>query len=300
MIPAPTWTPTAREYHADAAISPSRLKVFRDSPALYRKKFVTRQLPPDPPSPSMILGSIVNEILLRPETVHTAIHVCKCQARSAKEFKDEEAARPHQLVVTSAAWDEAQAIAEAIMEPQTTAAKIANKWLCDGEGFGEYAFRWDRAVHVVGGRLKNVPLDPVDWPIHLKMMLDKVRMVNGEPAYVELKTTADPSPEAFWSDYYRYGYHCQAAFNSQGLTQALDGYVPACYVAAVRNEEPHEVAVYVVPDEVLQDGRAQVETDLQRLAECYAGARPWASDWETLEADDGLLPVIKKPHWYKR
>jgi hypothetical protein len=131
-------------------------------------------------------------------------------------------------------------------------------------------------------------------------MLDTVREVGGVPAYVELKTTADPSPEKFWSDYYSYGYHCQAAINRKGLADRLGGVVPGCYVAAVRNEEPHEVAVYVVPEQVLEDGAAEVEKDLQKLAECSAGARPWAAAWETLEEDDGMLPLIRRPYWYKK
>lgn len=276
MIPVPIWTPTNATYHAEPRWSSSKLKTFRASPAEAHGRYVARTLPAPDTSTAMVVGSIVNALLLEPERAVSYIYVCGAKTRTAKEYRDSVRDRPHQLVVTADEWEEGDGVAGALLAGRTEAARVARRLLTGGDGFSEYAHKWDDAT--------GVPC---------KTMVDRLRMVGGWPAVVELKTTEDPDPARFKDHFIKMGYDAQAAFNSRGLTELL-GAAPRYYVVAARSRAPYEVAFQQIPVETLARGAEIVEADLRKLAACLAGG-PWESPWETLI--DGEIPFLPLPGW---
>jgi hypothetical protein len=283
-LPPPAWTPSLRDYHSDATRwSSTMLKIFRESPALAWRRYVARDLPADPPIRPMVLGSLVNMILLEPERMDELYLVVGCQDRRVKAFRDAAEAEKAREVVTSAELGEAMEIARAIQGPRTTAARVARKLLLDSEGYPEYSHRWTE---------KGVPV---------RCRLDKLAVVAGRAARIELKTSVAPDPDGFGRQAWNLGYHCQAELYLRGATDLL-GERPDDYVVAVRNEPPHEVAVYQLSAEFMRYAAWQLDADLEQLAPLLARdpAEPWCAPWESFEATQGAIPYLEPPGWAAR
>lgn len=229
----------------------------------------------------MILGSIADHLLLLPDRVLSDIYVVDVQDRRAKSFKGEVESRPEQMVVTASEREEAEAIAGAILEPETEMAELAHDLLLQGDGINQWAYQWED--------VSGVPL---------KIMSDRLRLVNRMPVDISLKTTIDPSPGEFSRQFDRFEYECQCALYQRGISHALGGASVPTIVIAVRNEPPHEVWCAQVSDASLRYGKEVISHDLMSLARKLSGEEPWAASWERLPPD-GQLPVLEPPR-YKR
>jgi hypothetical protein len=280
MIPAPTWKPSNAEYHGTVeAVSSSMLKTFRGAPALYYQTYIEKSVEREKPTASMVIGSAVNVLLLEPERADRYVYVAGVKARTAKEYKEAYKLRPDQLVLTETEWEEAQLVAASILEPKTQAARIARELLRNDDGFSEYAYCWTEPSGLL-----------------CKSMVDRLRMIQMLPTIVELKTTVDPSPEAFQAHFWRMQYHCQAAFNLRGARRLLGeaGSLLRFLVVAVRNEAPYDVFVYQPDEGLLKKGADQVEEDLAGLARCHLHGSPWQTPAENIT---GNLPSLSAPAW---
>jgi hypothetical protein len=256
--------------------------MFRESPALAYKRFVSGELPPDPPSKSMILGSLANYLLLLPDRLHE-VRVVDVQARNAKTFKDEFALHEDQMVVTLPEWEAAEAIAGAVLRPESEGAEVAHDLLLGGDGHPEFAHQWDD-----------------DSGVPLKCMIDRLRLINGLPCLLELKTTKDPEPDAFRRDFENYDYHVQAAHNRRGIRHVLGGAIPPVIVVVVRNEEPYEVAMpHQVSEWLLTEGDKQLARDLASLSKKLRGEEPWCAEWQKAPIS-GQLPVLEPSWWMQK
>lgn len=282
MIPAPTWTPTAREYHADlSAWSSSMLRTFRRSPALAEARYVTRRLLGDDATGSQRLGSAVNVLLLQPELEQRLLLVADADTRSSTAFRRTRRHAPREaLVLTIPEYDQAVAIARAVREGRSEMAALARVYLLELPGYAEYAFRWTDET--------GVPC---------KAMVDRLVEHPAGPVKVELKTDQDPL-DAFSATATKWGYHCQSAFNARGLRAAL-GIEPMERIVVVRNEPPHEVVVYEPDAEWLEAGAATVAADLERLAYCLATGE-WLHDAERLDVSGGCRPLSLPRHMRRR
>jgi hypothetical protein len=95
---------------------------------------------------------------------------------------------------------------------------------------------------------------------------------------IDVKTTRDCRPFRFGADAFRLGYHIQSSLYSDGIYY-LTGKLPKVVVVAVENKPPFETVVYLVPDDVLQQGKEDCSRLLQRLAECER-TNTWPPDIE--------------------
>lgn len=93
---------------------------------------------------------------------------------------------------------------------------------------------------------------------------DETRMV-----VVDVKTTADASPDAFRRSIASYGYHRQAAHYLSGFHVLTGERVRFAFVA-VEKEPPFAVAVYMISAEFRKVGRRHVVTAMRTIAECCA------------------------------
>ena len=85
----------------------------------------------------------------------------------------------------------------------------------------------------------------------------------------DLKTTRDASPRGFGRSAAALGYPGQLAHYRAGA-EASGEPVEAVYIIAVETEAPHDVAVYLVTDDVLDAADRERRSLLRRVAECEA------------------------------
>lgn len=279
MIPEPEWSPSLREYHATRERwSPSMLKVFRESPREAFLRFVAAPERPDGGndwSQSRRIGAAVNALVLDPDVARSLIHTVEAKRRGAAAVGDAQRAFPDRLVLTRPETDLASGVADAILEPGTRAAEVANAILTAPGGYSEWAYRWEDA----------------ETGVRCKLMVDRLAEVYGRPTIGELKTSRNPSPREFRRDARRFGYGLQAAHNVAGVEDAL-GEKPQFFWVVVRNAPPFEVAVWR-SSRLLLEGRDDRREALRRLARCTddeEDGRLWRQPWELLEDDE--IPEI--------
>ena len=93
--------------------------------------------------------------------------------------------------------------------------------------------------------------------------------LNPRHIITDLKTTKDASPRGFASSMVKFGLHLQAAFYSDGY-HACTGIYPEFKFLVVETSAPYEVALYSVPQAVIDQGREEYQRLLALLAECEA------------------------------
>lgn len=120
---------------------------------------------------------------------------------------------------------------------------------------------------------------------------DWLSIIDGEPVIVGLKTGRDCRPIPFGNDSARMGYHLQWAWYFDGY-YAITGVAPRMIEIMVESAPPHDVAVYRIPDEVLDVGRDTYQGLLEKLKECQeAKAWPGAVEGES---------ILSMPTWIYR
>jgi len=145
-------------------------------------------------------------------------------------------------ILTPDEWFLCEQIAAAVHRDE-----LAMKYL--GSGDPEVTLLWQTAERQCKGR--------ADWMTTLE----------GKPYIVGLKTARDCRPWIFGSQCAKLAYHLQFAFYADGY-EAITGIRPALVEIVVESSAPHAVAVYKIPDDVLDQGREEYAHLLEVLAEC--------------------------------
>lgn len=113
----------------------------------------------------------------------------------------------------------------------------------------------------------EVTLQWTIWSRPCKGRVDWLTTVDDEPILVGLKTSRDCRHFAFGSQAAKLGYHLQWAYYFDGY-EGITGKRPKVVEIVVENEAPHAVVVYVIPDDIIQQGRDEYMVLLEQLAEC--------------------------------
>jgi hypothetical protein len=108
---------------------------------------------------------------------------------------------------------------------------------------------------------------------------------------VDLKTTADATPEGFAKSVASYGYHRQQAFYSEAIKQTY-GEEFRFLFAVVETSEPYNAAVYELDAASVDAGRQEINLLLDELER-----RTRDNDW-TPEYSKGIVPLTL-PRWYR-
>ncbi len=266
------WTCTAAEYHAAIdVVSRSMLEDFRESPRLFAGYYVNRDIPRPKPTAAMRLGTLVHLLSLEPELA-TTIRTPPPVSRRTKAWDEFVAAE-------AAAGREAYSADELAVGREMTAALVAHRdarALLWGRGESEVTVVWKDA-------------DPeLAQPIDCRARLDRLVERIGKVLVVDLKTTDNPSPEAFARSLYNWGYHRQAAWYCHSA-QALLGVLPQFAFVVVRSSPPYEVAVYKLEPEALAIGEMEVRETLRALSRARR-TNTWCAPWE-MEPQMINLPV---------
>lgn len=93
--------------------------------------------------------------------------------------------------------------------------------------------------------------------LKLKMRPDSLSM--NKSTITDIKSCLDSSPKKFKNDVYSYGYAISAAFYMDFLNR--ENYV----FAAMEKQEPHQVSLYSLSDEIIEYGRQMYRTGLDLL-----------------------------------
>lgn len=161
-------------------------------------------------------------------------------------------------------YDQAEQIAKAVQEHD-----VAGGLFADGDA--EVSGFWQDEETGIWLRMR------MDWSTHFDV-----------PTIVDLKTSADVSPEEFARSVSKYGYHRQDPWYRDGWAAAL-GCDPDdidFVFAVVDVNDPHLVMVYRLDDEAVALGREQNKIAREIYRDCSASGR-WPT-WDEGIADLSL------------
>lgn len=229
-------------YRAMPGDNITRLKVLKRSPMHY--KFA-----PPKESAALTLGKACHVAVLEPERFDRdhAVWGERTESgalapRRGKKWDAFESANGHREIVTEDEYNKALAIQRAVR-----ADADAMRYLATGEP--EVTMTAILRGRIFKGR--------ADW----------ITRVDGRDVLVGLKTARDCRPFVFGSAAAKLGYHLQwAAYRD--LYETITGRLPRVVEIVVESDAPHPVAVYNVPDDIIEQGREEYEALLDRLAEC--------------------------------
>jgi len=270
---------SSREYHANPAISHSKLEVYRKRPRLFFKRFVERSLPDQEPTKALQLGSLTHGMVLEPEKLKTEFVVAPRFDRRTKDGKAEaekfEADAKGKTVVDQETYDVAFAMSNAVDQNPLASQLLAG-------GTPERTWRTK-----IGGLELQCR---TDW-----FNPSGCELSEGRPYVVDLKTTESLSADGYGSfekSVFSYGYHRQAGFYLPLITEIFGKPVFDFFFIAVEKVQPYGVAIYKLSDQAISIGQDETLDDLRRLKKSIE-----TNYWENIE------PVVRPldlPKWYRK
>lgn len=242
------------EYHELPGVSMSRLKEMRRSPQHYLHRLTT----PKDTAP-LRLGTAAHAAVLEPERFASQFAVWSRRSeetgnlcpRRGKYWDAFTAEHPGQTIITEDEHDLAVAIATAVRS-----SPAAMHYLASGEP--EITMQWQMAD---GRRCRG----RVDWVT----CVAPPNLTGIRPHLVGLKSSRDCRHFRFGSQAAVLGYHLSWAFYYDGY-RAITGVEPRVIEIVVESEAPHAVAVYSIPQDIIDQGRDEYQNLMLRLAECEA------------------------------
>jgi hypothetical protein len=233
------------EYDAIAGMNISRLKEMKRSPLHYRYALTHPKK-----SDALTLGNATHVATLEPERFDAQFAVWQARTESGAmaprrgkawdAFVETNAGRD---ILTPDEYADAHAIAKAVHTND-----FASKYLCTGDP--EVTLEWV----TIGGRAAK---GRVDWLTH----------IDSEPWIVGLKTARTCAHYPFSKQCAMLGYHMQWAYYFDGYA-AITNTHPRLVEIVVESAPPYAVAVYRIPDDVIDQGRDDYTELLARLEVC--------------------------------
>jgi hypothetical protein len=261
----------SENYHSDRSrISNSQLSRLKESPKLYYQEYVLGKR--GKATLAMLRGSMVHTLVLEPHLypeIYAIAPKCDRRTKVGKEVYAEFEKTAHCFeVVAEEQHNEAELIANAILSHAEFAKcmSMIDEWA------------------VVE---KRIDFDWQGTPCRCKpdLLLPKHKLC------VDLKTTADATPEGFAKSVASYGYHRQQAFYQHAIEQHY-GEEFRFLFAVVETSEPYNAAVYELDAASVDAGRQEINLLLDEL-----DRRTRDNDW-TPEYSKGIVPLTL-PRWYR-
>lgn len=228
---------TFEEYQKLPEVNISKLLGLLVSP----KEFLHRELNPPADTPAYRLGRLVHCATLEPLQLLKKFTVSiypHFRSDEAKAWKEQEEASGR-TVITEKQFKTAEAMQHAIWNHA-----MAKRHVMEGEP--EATFVWKHARTGLG----------------LKGRLD---LLNG--AIVDLKTAPDVIPRKFGRDAGKYHYHTRMSYYHDGVYAETGESLPVVLVV-VQKKPPHDVVVFNIEKDELDQGRNVYENLIDRLQEC--------------------------------
>ncbi len=238
------------EYDAVEALNVSRLKNIKRSPQHYLHALGTHE-----DRACLTLGNATHVAVLEPERFETdfAVWGNRTSAGAMSPRKGQYwdafcAENAGKTILTPDQASIAKAIAVAVRGNE-----LAMTYLASGDP--EVTIEWTLPAELGGRPAKG----RVDW----------LTALDGVPYIVGLKTSRDCRRFAFGSQSAKLAYHWQWAYYFDGFV-ATRGVEPKMVEIVVEAAAPHAVAVYRIPDDIIEQGREEYWEAVKRLNECEA------------------------------
>jgi hypothetical protein len=247
------------DYRALPGVSITRLKELRRSPLHYRYALAHPK-----ETTALRLGTAAHVAVLEPERFSSQFaiwarrsektgNLCPKNGQWWESFQGENVGRD---IITIDEAEYAMAIQRAVR-----ADPDAMKYLEQGDP--EVTLQWTLRGRQSKGRL--------DW----------LTMIDGRPYLVGLKSARDCREYIFGYQAWKLGYHLQWAYYFDGYEFITD-VQPGMKEIVVENTPPHAVAVYNIPDDIIQQGRDEYLVLHDQLLDCErAGEWPGPVRGET-------------------
>lgn len=224
---------TIDQYHnITDRISKSGLDKIAKSPA----HFKTPQIETD----AMRIGRITHEFILEGVQNVVTSPFDSFRTKEAREWRDSQT-KP---IITTSELETIYAMREAVLR-HPEAARL----LSDGQA--EQTFFFDEPTTGAPCRCRT------DW-------------MTSDGVVVDLKTTTDASPKGFAKAVWKFRYHVQDAFYTDGI-EASTGCRPTDFVfIAVEKTAPFGVGVYRLSEGLREEGRELYLEDVKTWQECMS------------------------------
>lgn len=277
------------QYHAAPAVSVSKMKVFRQSPALYYGRFVTRTIAPPEATPALLFGSAAGCHILEGKPVFDAQYyvipkdIGKVKVAHKEIRESLAAANPGKKEVSFNDMQKILRMDDSIQNhrfagPMVRACKPEITWRLKGELF-------------------HMQVRTDGWSD------DGCELTDGMPFIGDLKTIPalpDDEPETISGQVADYWYHGQEwTYRSvvATISKFPEPFKPRFFFWFVEKDEPYGVQV-VELDDVAQDlAFRQVKDTLDRMKECHT-RNFWPHSW--LDSWQKQIPSVSLPNYYVR
>jgi len=292
---------TNEEYHAGDGVSNSQLSVLIGDPAEYGGLFVDGSIEKSPPTPQMLVGTYLHELVLEGEiqsgmlipegkTVVTAdkkreleskVRVVTCVPnevldqsgyRKGNVYKVWSARFPKTTTkfVKEAEYQEMQQrVADAFIPPDGV-TMIDNDTIDQLHGMRDSIRGHAFASKLLFGEGESeVPIRGTDAGsgVLCRCKVDRASLDSDRPFVVDLKTTMDASPRGFANSVAKFGYHRQQVFYSRLITAVCARDVDFWFVV-VAKKPPHRVEVYQLEPTWIERGVKEVDAGLREFDRC--------------------------------
>ena len=276
-------------YHADPAISSSRIKTFSASTLRY----LYDQANPPEPSPAMQLGTAAHCAILEPEKFadEFAIAPESIKMRRGKAWDAFLEKNPAKAILTASEAETVRQIGDHVRRSPVAAPLVKG-------GIAEMSCFWPIVFEAVNGdyiptsfrRFKEA--DPDERARRFVKLMFKVRpdYLPGLARVVDLKTTNDPTPESFAKAVINYKYHWSAFLYCGIISAATKIPHNDFYWIAAQNCPPFEVNVYRATPEHFTLAQAQLTPILSDIAR-----RTHSGDWVPIGEKEVL--TLDVPRW---
>jgi hypothetical protein len=268
-------TEPAESYHARSEISRGMLADFHQRRRVYEGRYLSRTIPPKKPTKQMEIGTLVHAAILEPHRINELYTQIPddllasngaVSTKAAKEFVANAQARG-QYAVKADDWAMVKAMAASV---NTRCEKLLSL-----PGQIEQTIVWTHPLTGLQCRCRP------DW---LRETADKVFCI-------DLKTTADASPEQFKRRIEEHSYWLQDSHYSEGAELLTKKPVTFLFVA-VECEPPYGCGIYKLTPRSRQRSRDSRERIMLNLSACLdAGnfADPWEGEINEVEVYDKVF-----------
>lgn len=256
-------------YHASEGVSNSMLSAMAESPFHCWSKYIDPQRPANTPTAAMAAGTLLHTLVLEPALMGDTYAVMPegldGRTKDGKAWREAHADR---IVISSDQMALALSQRDALMANAVIADMLAG---CAAEA----TVTWVDRQTCLPCRAR---------PDAMKREGRAVRVL-------DLKTTADASPDGFSRSVATYGYHRQRAHYTAGI-ESHGLKVEAFVFAVVSSTWPIVAMAYVLDEETEAQGEEEVAELLDLFKQCQT-----SGVWPTY--GEGLH-LIGLPKWAKR
>lgn len=253
------------EYAAIDAINWSTLKEMARSPAHYKHRVDNARAD----THRLAEGRAVHTLLLEPDRFARDYAVFEGERRAGKVWEAFADANAGRTILKVAEYERCLAIRDSVKRNP-----LAAKYLAVGKA--EVVLTWTDEATGLSCKAR------VDW----------LCTVDGVTFLIDVKTSADIEMRRFGNIAVRFGYHAQLAFYLRGLrANGALAVSSEARILAVEAEAPHDAGVFVVDDDTLYAGDAEVSALLARVKVCRE-TDAWPGQYE------GETPLEMPRWWY--